>query len=321
MEVKPRETPDQMLHTEALDRRLDENHKSKRKVHKKAKTLRKGFQGEESLHFILGFLEEDKYHILHNLRLKDVFGFFQIDTLILSAQLNLITEVKNFFGTITYDGMGQTIRTANDKEEGFKNHVEQVRMQHLRLLRWLRQFDLPPIPLEKLVVYSDPGTIIKNITNDPAITNTVIHKENLLTKINQFNAIHQSKILSDEQLRKLSYELIAAHTPEDVDVMKLYEVSKDDIKPGVICPSCNAMPMSRIYGKWKCEQCGTESKDAHIAALKDYCILIGNTINNREAREFLMLDSIYITKKLLQKEQFTQIGSTSGRKYILEFQN
>lgn len=120
-------------------------------------------------------------------------------------------------------------------------------------------------------------------------------------------------------MKELSTLLIEAHTPNESDILKKYHVERNDILRGVFCPGCRALPMVRIYGKWKCPHCGEVSKYAHIEALKDYNLLISDTLNNRQVRDFLRLDSIHIAKKLLQKEHLEQVGNTSARKYKLPY--
>ncbi|WP_174612846.1 nuclease-related domain-containing protein [Virgibacillus ihumii] len=110
-----------------------------------------------------------------------------MDNLINSRQLILINEVKNISGTVIYDEFGQAIRIKeNGKEENFGNHLEQVNLQHFRLLRLMKDYNLPAIPIEKLITYSNPNTIIKSVTNNKAVANMVIHKEQLLTRISDF---------------------------------------------------------------------------------------------------------------------------------------
>lgn len=317
--VKPRDFTKKLLATEALDRRLPEHHPSKRRVSRKARNLRKGYEGEKSLDFVLQFLETDAYRIFHNLRIKDEHGFFQIDTLLLSSALCLILEVKDVYGDIIFDEMDQTIRKTRDGEEGFRNPIQQVQLQQMRLGRWLQKYGYSPFPIESLVVYSSPSTIIRNITNNSIIANKVIHKESLLPRINDFTFVYSNYKLNEDQLKSLSDALVAAHTPESADVLTQYDVLREEILPGVICPLCQVLPMMRIYGKWKCEHCGCKSHTAHLEALRDYQMLIHPVINNRQARYFLQLDSIYVAQNLLKGAPFQRIGDTSGRKYLLQF--
>ncbi|MBP1949720.1 nuclease-related domain-containing protein [Virgibacillus litoralis] len=175
---KSLDIPVLMLQTEALSWRLAEHHLKSKEVNKHAKNLRAGYNGEKSLEFTLGFLPEYPYIILHNLRIHDENGFFQIDTLILSPQFLLIVEVKNIAGTVMYDEFGQAIRiTKKGEEENLGNHIEQINLQHFRLLRWMREHGFPVTPIEKLIAYSNPNTIIKNITTiQPFLKQSFIKK-------------------------------------------------------------------------------------------------------------------------------------------------
>lgn len=193
---KPRDVPIEVLKTEALNKRLAESHYKKKTVDQKAKNFRAGLNGEESLDFMLSFLSGDAYRILHNLRIRDHSEYFQIDNLIPSPRFILINEVKNIAGTVMYDEFGQAIRISKDgKEENFGNHVEQVNLQHIRLLEWMRKNNLPVIPIEKLIIYSNSSTIIKNSGDNKAVAETVIHLEQLLTKIGELSNKHKSPAL------------------------------------------------------------------------------------------------------------------------------
>ena len=96
MIVKERGFSLELMRMEALDRRLYSNHKMKAKVQLDLKRWRSGIRGEKEIEYPLRFLDEQRYLILHDLRLSDENGYFQIDTLILSESYILILEVKNW---------------------------------------------------------------------------------------------------------------------------------------------------------------------------------------------------------------------------------
>ncbi|WP_194841295.1 nuclease-related domain-containing protein [Salinibacillus xinjiangensis] len=321
MIVKQRDIPMKMLKTEALNRRVDDHHRMKSLIEQHYLNFRAGYNGEKAIDFYLRFLNPDTYQILHNVRIPDRNNFFQMDTLILTKHFILIVEVKNYYQEIVYDEMGQAYRNIGGVEEGYSNHVEQVLLQKRRLSDWLLKHRFPQPPIETLVVFTNPKTIIKNLAHDPLITETVIQKEKLLSKIEYFTAKHQIKLLNRNQLNKITANLKDQHTPESVDVLKKYNVSTHELKLGVFCPKCDTNTMYRNHGKWTCANCGGHSKNAHVAALKDYYLLIGDQINNRQARFFLKVNSVHMMKQLLQKEKLKMIGVTSARRYFLDYTN
>jgi hypothetical protein len=164
---------------EALNERLPLHHPQKDAIDLRSRNIRAGYNGERSLQFPLSFLPEEEYWILHQLRLPDANGAFQMDLLLLSARYLLIAEVKNVRSQVVFDEMGQTIRIDEGKEEAFTNPVQQVKLQHRRLLEWMRKSDFPAVPIEKIVVYTNSSTVLKNQTNQKELSRLVIRKDRL----------------------------------------------------------------------------------------------------------------------------------------------
>lgn len=237
--IKPRDNDTYVLQLESLNRRTPANHPKKNHIQQLARNHRTGYNGEQSLDFVLSFLPENKFNILHNLRIEDEYGAFQIDTLLLSCYFSLIIEVKNVYGTITFDELGQTIRTQDDgTQQGFNNPIEQVSLQRFRLHRWLELHQFPQLPIENLVVYSNPYTILKNVTKCEKVTNSVLHKEGLISKIERFSQLYQTASLSKRELKGISTALCDAHTIEKINVLEKYGVKENELLCGVICPAC-----------------------------------------------------------------------------------
>lgn len=107
------------------------------------------------------------------------------------------------------------------------------------------------------------------------------------------------------------------HKPKKENVMEKFNVSLSDLIKGVFCSNCGAVPMKRKYRKWCCLKCSHTAADAHLLALNDYQLLIGDVISNKEAREFLQVKSPYIVKKIYLKKNFESIGKNKGRRYLL----
>lgn len=317
MIVKPLKITESILQSEALARRLPESHPQRIELEGIAGRQRAGYNGEAALQFPLSFLDEDNYFIFYDLRLRDRQDYFQIDMLILTSSFLLIVEVKNVKGKIIYDDMGQAIRIHDQVEEPFINPIDQVNLQHLRLLRWLRQYDFPAVPLEKIVVYTNHTTLLINSSSEKEIKDLVIRKEKLLPRILQLSENHKHPILTKKQISALCRKITHAHSPAVPNLMEKYQVESKDLKPGVFCPECSAVPMDWQRGKWVCQGCGIISKDAHIAALEEYRLLFGKYITNREARAFLRIESADAVKRLLQKLHLKHLGKTKSRRYKL----
>ncbi|SFB28846.1 hypothetical protein SAMN04488072_11356 [Lentibacillus halodurans] len=127
--------------------------------------------------------------------------------------------------------------------EVFGSPVEQTNLQYRRYLSWLRKHDFPPVPIEKIVVYSRGDTYLRNITNDKIISDIVMHRDKVLSKVEPFMKRHQSPRFSENQLMKLSYQLLEEHVAEEGDGMEKLNIGYNDLIKGVICPVFSAVPM------------------------------------------------------------------------------
>ena len=303
MLVKQRENSILLAQLEALDRRLSAHHSLKEKVQTDWRMRKSGVRGEKEIEFPLRFLDEQDYLILHNLRLHDQNGLFQMDTLILCERFILILEVKIWSGTILFGENGQVTRIdAENKEEGFPNPIPQAKLQQHCLLKWINNHGQSHIPIDFFVVISFPSTIIKSISPEHPIPEKVVHNNQLFFRIEALDQVYTSQQVEMDQLRQLARKLVQAHVPENANVMEKYGIHAGELIKGVFCPECGAVSMSRKVGKWFCVKCHHQSVDAHLPALNDYKLLISNRISNRGARDFLQVGSPYIESTFYKRE-------------------
>src|SRR5690625_4932171 len=304
----------------ALNRRLPAHHNIKETVQADLRMRKSGVRGEKEIEYPLRFLNDREYLILHDLRLRDQNGFFQIDTMILCEKYLLILEVKNWSGTIIFGENGQLTRMdAEHKEEGFPNPIPQAKLQQRRLQNWLNNHGLTNIPIDYFVVISFPSTIVKSASLEHSIPQKIVHNHQLFFRIAALDKIYPVKVAGIGRLKKLAERLMKAHMPKSINILEKYSISIGELSKGVFCSECGAIPMSRKIRKWwYCAKCRNQSVDAHLPALHDYKLLISNRISNREARAFLMLDSPEVAKKILQRADFDAVGTTSTRVYIMK---
>ncbi|WP_165766880.1 nuclease-related domain-containing protein [Fictibacillus aquaticus] len=283
--------------------------------------LEAGYKGELSLLYELKMLPQNGHITLFNIRMtNNGFHFFQVDVLLFTETYALIIEVKNISGTVYFDDMhDQMIRYKKDgTEECFPDPINQVLIQEYHFRDWLKQKKLQQLPVESLVVFTNPQTIIKfSDKYNPALKLKVIRKRILPLKIDEFSKKYQDAILSAKELKKVSSQLQKYHTEHFPDILDIYKIKASEILTGVQCPNCLGLPMKRSQGYWLCQRCGCFDAKAHETAFNDFGLLISSLISNGQARNFLQLQSPSITKRLLKKMNYKSEGRGNSLKYAI----
>lgn len=318
MILKPRTIPLSVQKYEALERRIPVNHPKFPLIQENLRKSLAGYKGECALDYPLSFLPEKKYTILHDVRLAIDHHFFQIDTIILSERFILLLEVKNFAGTIYFDSLfNQLIQTTDETERAYADPLIQIQRHERLFMKWLVKNKLPPIPILSLVVISSSYTIIKTSPEHRNLHQIVIHHDVLPFKINQFEEKYKDTMITEKERRKIGQQISKHHTPANFPILERMQLSKSELLKGVYCPKCGKLPMGRVYGAWFCPHCRHTDNQAHVTSLKDYALLIGPTITNRETQIFLHCSSSSLCKKLLRNMELQSIGQNKGRVYVL----
>jgi hypothetical protein len=311
--------PIKILKLYALLRRILPNHPLKQDIEAELRKLEAGYKGEISLDYHLSFLPDKEYLILHNLRLSYKTFFFQIDTLVLHTNFILILEVKNIAGEIYIDTeFNQMIRTKNNTSDIFPDPILQAYKQKEKLESWLITKSFPGIPIEYRVILTNSHTLIKNTSQNNLVLNQLIRSERLAYVIKNLSAKYPNQVVTAKELNRIANRLIKSHVPLDPDVLSQFHLPKSDVLSGVYCSQCKSLSMERISGNWRCSHCLLRQKDAHIAALTDYALLIDVTISNKEMRKFMNLKSPSTGARLLSQMNLPSEGTTKDRRYSLE---
>lgn len=317
--VKKREEPLNLLKLQALCRRTPMAHPNKTRIKKALAKCKSGYQGEQSIDYFLDFLPEESYFILHDLRFKHHKHYFQIDTLLLSQSFMVILEVKNMAGTLIFDqDFQQLIRVKDAQEQAFPDPCLQIQRQKLQMEEWFLKHEFPPLPLHTFIVISHPNAVIRTQPSNSRLSNLVIRRDYLQTKISQLEAKHEQKIATETELKKGIRLLRRHHKPADFCILDRFEMSEADLLKGVFCNQCDDLPIQKIHGKWYCPACHTKDKKAHIPALKDYALLINTNINNPEARRFLQIHDSAAMTRLFKSMDLPYLGENKSRVYSLK---
>jgi ribosomal protein L37AE/L43A len=277
-----------------------------------------GLRGEHSMDYFYRYLPQNEIQFLHNIRILHDDYYFQIDTLIITPNFFLILEIKNIAGHIYFDNLySQVIRLHDGKKESFDDPIQQVERQAFHLSEILKHKKVPLIPIETLVVVTNPKTLVESAPGHKDALNKVIKSADLKKKFDLLNKKHTKKVLTKMEIKKVNRLLNKLHTPYNPDVCSLFHIDKNELTKGVFCPDCENVILNRNKRSWYCTNCTKHHKNAHIDALKDFAMLISNEITNKEFKDFLNLPSSSISYHLLQSLNLPYAGSTKSRTYLL----
>ncbi|GKU83548.1 nuclease-related domain-containing protein [Niallia sp. NCCP-28] len=298
---------------ETLLKRIVPKHEKIPLIQSDLHKLAAGYRGEQSLHFAFSFLPENKYYILHDLRLFDGKHYFQIDVLILSTKYLLLLEVKNISGELHFDtAFNQLIRIKGEKKTAFPDPLTQVKRLKLQLQQFLKLDE--SIPIYSLIVIANPSSII---TANRSQQSHILHSSYLPFQMEQISESISRHALDEHSIKALIKKIKKKHMPFHSSVLSKYQLESNHIQKGVICKNCGYLPINRINANWHCPKCDFKDKKAHLRALKDYYYLYGDTITNQQAKRFLQIDSTSLAIRLLKPVSAKSSLEGRGRTYFL----
>ncbi|WP_083910705.1 nuclease-related domain-containing protein [Salsuginibacillus kocurii] len=304
--IKPRTKSTELSKLETLARRLPARHPSAPRINDDLAQTRAGYHGEQSIEYYLHTAPASA-HLLHDLRLKGPHNYFQLDLLIITASTLHIIEIKNIAGTIHYDPRtGQATRTLAGQTERIRNPLHQIKRQHAALSHWLSARAHPQLPIHTTVIFTNPDTILD--TNCPA----EFHQSEQLPEL--FQHYDPDTVPHTE----LSRDLAQSHKPLNRNLLEKYKIDRHALTRGVYCAHCESRLMQRQRYLWRCPSCAHTSRTAHHTALNEYALLFGNTITNKQAREFLNIRSRTTARTLLRSMRLVHNGKQSNRVYYLK---
>jgi hypothetical protein len=303
----------------ALIRRLANHHPKKPLVESELNRRKAGLWGEREVDKKLTRLDQEKYHMICDLRLPNGDGtFFQIDTLVLSICFILIIESKNIAGTLYFDLTNHQFYRINENGERdcFDDPVSQARLHTRQLKRWLVKHKFASPPIDFFVTSTNPNSLFHISPQDHPIAKKICSISGLTWEIDNLEERYHNEVVTEKEIRKIGKALLKAHTPlQPSDILKQFAISTTEILTGVHCPQCEFLPLPYHVGKWYCPKCKVFFKDAHIGALDDHFQLVCPTITNAEFRRFLHFDHPAMASKCLKKMNLLAFGKNKGRYY------
>nr|WP_249317113.1 nuclease-related domain-containing protein [Bacillus sp. FJAT-50079] len=275
-----------------------------------------GIAGEERVAEVLrNYSFTFEHRILHDVSLV-ASTIFQIDSLFLTRRYAFILEVKNISGRLKFSNQSpQLIRTRADGQvDGFDCPAAQLERNVELFQEWLLMHGFH-LPVFGVVVLAYPKQIVELA---PARTK-ILFPSNIPSYIR--NLPPYPNKLDAEKLDFLTAEILRSHqrfipTP----LCQTYSIYKNEIQTGVKCNLCNMLGMEKFKKGWYCKRCKHHDKMAHKEAIKDWFLLFGDKMRNKDCREFLHIDNPQTATRLLQSMNLQSEGSYRDRSYSMIFQ-
>ncbi|TFB24481.1 hypothetical protein E3U55_03005 [Filobacillus milosensis] len=315
MVVKDHEVPLNLLSAISIYLRLSELYPNLQSVYNEILTYYSGYKGELALDYYLKFIDQKSRSILHSLRLPFINTFYQIDTLLLSANFFLMIEVKNLTGHIRFNHeKGRMYQQTEFEEKSYQDPLLQSNTHLHQFKSFLHNRGLGHVPVESLIVFVNQNARLSDDRDD-----SIIYGFQLMQKFEEILKKYPNSTISQTAIKQLQSALIKLNTPLHSNMLKQLGIMPNELLYGVICPTCMKLPMQRPFGTWLCPHCKNSDPKAHMRAFIEYTLLFSQFITNRQARKLLRLDSPDIIQKLFKKANFPHQGENRHRKYELNF--
>ena len=241
-------------------------------------------------------------------------SFFQIDALLLSPKLIILLESKNYSGTLTLE-KHQLKQEVNNTKMIYDNPIAQVNRHKILLQYFLQKYQIPPLPIETLVVFTNSSAEVKIATGYYDAEKYICKAANLLLKMRELEKFYPKEQFNQKMMGKIRKLLLSKHTPLRSDFLKTMGITKSDILPGFLCSICLNVPMKYYRNKWICPSCQQISTESCEEAIKDYFLLFHSSITNSELQEFLQLPTRRAAAYQLELLKFPSTGTKKGRIY------
>lgn len=274
--------------------------------------VKAGFGGEQQLDKVFeNYSFSMNYRVLHDLSLTSS-TFFQIDTLFVTPFYAIVFEVKNIAGELqVVDNPPQLIRKLETGEvKGFKSPITQVQSNCELLKDWFHARNLS-LPIYGAVVLAYAKQRI-----DLFDTRTPFLFPNAVPTFIR-GLPTETPLLDDATFMEIVHELVARHRefiPKPICLT--YPELRNKIMTGVACPACGFLGMKKYMKGWRCAACGGTSTDAHRQAIRDWFLLFGGKMTNRDCRDFLHVERQSATR-ILQGMKLSEEGANRNRTYSL----
>lgn len=294
-----------------LVKRLNDSHPQKNIILAKAKAAKAGLQGERRISEVFAkYTFPFEYLFIENIGL-DSNGKFQMDAIFLTPYFLVILESKNISGSLFFKQNPALLEreTSNGKVDVFESPEIQLSRNIYMLQEWL-EVQVLTIPIYGVIVLSNPKVRVI----DPPKKHNAILPQTIPVYLR--NLPRERVYFDSNEMQKFSEKIkVSQQIYIPFPMCARWGINPEDLRSGVQCENCDFHGMLKRKNGWTCPCCGHLDNVGHEKAIRDWFMLISDTITNKQCRTFLHLESSDIAHRLLQSMNLIQTGTSRNRKY------
>ncbi|VDG98158.1 Nuclease-related domain [Lysinibacillus sphaericus] len=314
MLYKQRTMPKLLQGLLALEKRLSPTHPQYDYIQKELYKTRAGYGGEMEYDRYMKEVRTDYPHaILHDLSLQQEGVYFQIDSLFITPEAIIITEIKNRAGKILIKtNPTQFLQVSAEGDSTvFRSPIVEVNRKQQFLERWLAEHNIH-IPVRGIIVFAHNNELL--IEEQPPMPVFTSYEAPVYFRSLE---IHE-RLLDKRMIEKVATALVQSDRKYNPPLLSTrYRFSRHDVIPGVFCPRCTGtevMQWDKL--RWNCPNCGNVSATEHEKALGEWFLIVSGDITNRAFCEFTGIPDRHTAKRLLARSRLHRRGKRAGSVYV-----
>ncbi|QTD40794.1 nuclease-related domain-containing protein [Sporosarcina sp. Te-1] len=312
MIYKKRKIPTRLQALLALDRRLPLNHPLKRQIAQQIYDRQAGFAGElEYDKYLKEFRPSYPHAILHDVTLRQDGIYFQIDSVLITPNEVILSEIKNIAGrVIVKPNPLQFIKESPTGERAaMRNPVTELERKTQLLTKWMRERRID-MPIRCLVVFAYENELVIDAKSPVDILFTY----DVPIYLRQLDV---QQHISSRQLHTIARAMKQSDcsfitTP----LAQTYKLDPAEIKPGIQCQHCDHTGMRWNKGTWHCPKCQHLTREGHVEAITDWFLLMDNKLTNQQFCNFIGAPNRHIARRLLMSSGLQLVGIRKSAHYV-----
>ncbi|MGL4818444.1 MAG: nuclease-related domain-containing protein [Bacilli bacterium] len=278
-----------------------------------------GEHGEKVVNYYLGFLPKNEWTVVQRVKLSVDGQYFEPDFILLSTNVVVIVEAKNYAGEIYFNEHNQCISGNRKQSRVLPNPVSQVERHEIQLERLLYELGVYAMPIVSLVAMTNPKAKIQTSDNAVSARQKVVQATGLVERINQIRSEHRKMYLTSQKVRDLKKQLNDAHFPYHRHLFTRFKVDMNEVTKSLFCLSCSGGETRSNGRKRVCVTCeqSYHTDDLVVESLLAYKLLVGDRLTNREFREWTGVEDRNTALRMLRRAGLELEGEKYRASYVI----